>query len=223
MPGDQGPGGGVGTPRSSTFSASVRQTVVPAAPSSDASGSAASLPLSGERERALHEVSEGSSPDTDTDLDLFNASDADAPSSDEGRRRRRRQEEQRTKSLKRLGGKGKEKRQPPPLRTSGLGFGGPGQKRSKPAQAVVVLKEEKVGEHLPSESRPTYCSGYHVPRLPQVHLPAVRLAAKHNDYCSSAYPILGWTAPSHGITWKACTLPQAFAPQFSPTLTSFAG
>ncbi|KZW00254.1 hypothetical protein EXIGLDRAFT_722308 [Exidia glandulosa HHB12029] len=164
VPGDQGPGGAsVGTPRSSTFSASVRQTVIPA-PASDASGSVASLPLSGsgegrtsgegssaggpgtgmEKRAKLSNISDDSSPDTDTDLDLFSVSDAEAPdhdSSDEERRKRKRQEEQRTKSLKRLGGAGK-KRTPPPLRTSGLGFGGP-RASHRVAQAVVVLKEEK--------------------------------------------------------------------------------
>ncbi|EJD52766.1 hypothetical protein AURDEDRAFT_98249 [Auricularia subglabra TFB-10046 SS5] len=154
VPGDQGGGGGGGggTPRSSTFSASVRRTVTTA--TSEGSGSVSSLPISQEDHNTTtaatnnlnSTVSDDSSPDTDTDLDLFSVSDADVHSSDEGRQRRKR-EEQRFKSLKRLGGsagsgsslKGRDRRVPHPLRTAGLGA----RLTSKPAEAVVVLKEEK--------------------------------------------------------------------------------
>ncbi|KAH7108253.1 hypothetical protein BKA62DRAFT_15646 [Auriculariales sp. MPI-PUGE-AT-0066] len=136
IPGD--PAAMVGTPRSSTFSASVTQSNVTAEEDSSSWKSSRSnlhsKPLSSVQ-------SDESSPDTDTDLDLFSGDPEDDPESQSDDERRRAQQ-QRLKSLQRLDGADKNPRTdrrkqrksaPPPLRAA----------RSQPVEAVVVLKEER--------------------------------------------------------------------------------
>lgn len=142
FPGDTG--AAAGTPRSSTFSASVTQRSVSSLGETASPTGSQSTPDSRETPSADAEKSDSSTPDTDTDLDLLSGSPggADAEST-ESEDERRRLQQQRYKSLQRLGGTGKgqkfEKRKkrktaPPPLRSS----------RTQQVEAVVVLKEERV-------------------------------------------------------------------------------